>query len=128
MLKANKNPCSSCPYRKDHPSGVWHAVEYEKLRKYDNQEIHGVFLCHQSHVTTETVCKGWLEVHRDSLSVRLAVLDGKIDPADVDVETSVELFESGNAAADHGLSRLLEPSDDASRMVRKLLGRRIGRV
>lgn len=31
-LTPRKTPCASCPYRKDVPSGVWEASEYEKLR------------------------------------------------------------------------------------------------
>ena len=30
-----KNPCGSCPYRKDVPSGVWAVSEYLKLVEYD---------------------------------------------------------------------------------------------
>ena len=30
--EVRSQPCSSCPYRKDVPSGVWAHHEYEKLR------------------------------------------------------------------------------------------------
>ncbi|MGH3734203.1 MAG: DUF6283 family protein [Micromonosporaceae bacterium] len=33
------HPCETCPYRKDAPSGVWAAEEYERLRSYDAQPI-----------------------------------------------------------------------------------------
>jgi hypothetical protein len=44
------NPCGSCPYRRDVPSGVWDAAEYEKLPRYDGpmaDQPARLFLCHQ---------------------------------------------------------------------------------
>lgn len=42
-------PCASCPYRRDVPSGIWAAEEYAKLPAYDAdtpfQPPH-LFLCH----------------------------------------------------------------------------------
>lgn len=45
------SPCSSCPYRRDVPSGLWGANEYAKLRDYDNPtwaQPPGIFQCHQT--------------------------------------------------------------------------------
>lgn len=47
-LTVRTEPCSSCPYRRDVPSGVWHREEYEKLLQYDDStEILPAFMCHQ---------------------------------------------------------------------------------
>lgn len=34
-LTLRDNPCHSCPYRRDVPSGVWATEEYDKLLPYD---------------------------------------------------------------------------------------------
>jgi len=48
----NPHPCSSCPYAKSTPPGVWAEHEYEKLRRFDEgyqfiPEM-STFLCHQA--------------------------------------------------------------------------------
>jgi hypothetical protein len=47
-----RNPCGSCPYRKDVPSGVWETLEYEKLPPYDGETFEQpfeAFFCHQQN-------------------------------------------------------------------------------
>lgn len=47
-----KNPCGSCPYRRDVPSGIWSEEEYDKLPQYDlptGDQPPNVFLCHQQN-------------------------------------------------------------------------------
>ena len=73
-LHLNPNPCDTCPYRKDTPSGIWHESEYKKLPAWDNpMAFAGVFHCHSQTEERQTVCRGWLEVHHDNLQVRLCV-------------------------------------------------------
>lgn len=69
------SPCSSCPYRRDTPLGIWEREEYEKLPPYDNGDaILPTFHCHQENATgIPTACREWVAVHGfDSIAIRLA--------------------------------------------------------
>src|SRR5438094_1575 len=67
-----QNPCTSCPYRRDTPPGIWHREEYNKLPAWDDERaLKGLFLCHQNE---KAICRGWLEVHWNNWSVRLATM------------------------------------------------------
>jgi len=120
-----KKPCPSCPYRCDVPSGVWADEEYEKLPVFDDPNASpAVFYCHQQ---TGHLCAGWVGVHdmENMIGIRLAALDGRLTPDDVeavlDYTTDVPLFESGAAAAAHGMDQLATPDTEATRLIRKLL-------
>lgn len=121
MSGVRSQPCSSCPYRRDVPSGVWATSEYEKLRPYDNEtgdQPFGFFAC---HATPEHLCHGWVAVHmnrgheHELLALRLRGYMGDVP------EASDALFDSGNEAADHGQADIEEPSDEALAAVDKLL-------
>lgn len=127
-LVVPKNPCSSCPYRRDHPSGVWAHNEYEKLRGYADSTEFAAFHCHQENATGEdTVCRGWLSVECESVAARLAVLDGKVTDEERYAEVTVELYDTGAEAADAGQEAIEEPDPDAVRMVDRLLRKGAGR-
>ena len=121
------NPCPSCPYRRDCPSGVWAAEEYDKLPSYDGpiheQAMAGgtaPFGCHQAD---GHLCSGWV-AHRDPaelLAVRLGLLNGSVDPATLDYTTDVPLFGSGAEAAAHGKRDIDAPSAAARDTVRKVV-------
>lgn len=123
------NPCGSCPYRKDVPSGVWEGNEYDKLPEYDeptgNQPI-GVFLCHQQD---GRVCAGWAGCHdmNENLAIRISASTGLMDEdtfeAILSYETSVPLWDSGSEAASHGYEQLYDPDPDAQRVIDKLKGK-----
>jgi len=126
-------PCRSCPYRKDVPSGVWSADEYTKLPRYDGDTAYQdptVFQCHQQD---GRLCAGWVGCHDmiESLGLRFAILAGDIRSEDVDAildyETDVPLFETGAAAARHGLARIKDP-DISARKLAAQLGRKIART
>jgi hypothetical protein len=127
-----KNPCGSCPYRQDVPSGVWHAEEYAKLPPFDNDTASqpmGLFLCHQQD---GRICAGWAGCHDMSrtLSVRLAASmghlpDGVLD-ALLDYSTEVPLWSSGAEAAAHGLAEVEAPSREALRKIDKLVAKGLG--
>jgi hypothetical protein len=113
-------PCSSCPYRRDVPSGVWSRDEYEKLRDYDNptgEQPFAVFAC---HATPEHYCHGWAVVHT-SRGHEFDLLALRLHGSPPIPEAAVPLFDSGNDAADHGQADLEDPSDDATEVVEKLL-------
>lgn len=119
-----KSPCASCPYRRDVPSGVWAATEYDKLTGYDlptGEQPQGVFMCHQGG---GEVCAGWAAVHgnRENLALRLApAADRDIDvPAVLDYESPVPLFSSSAEAAEHGKRDVEEPDAEALSAVRKI--------
>lgn len=119
-----KNPCASCPFRKNVPSGIWDKSEYEKLPAYDG-EMHeqtntAVFMCHQND--DGSACSGWL-AHRDPedmLAVRLGVMHDQLDPSCLDYTTDVPLFESGAAAARHGMKDIESPSEAAIAVMDKI--------
>lgn len=131
MSKApKKHPCPSCPYRKDVPSGVWAEEEYVKLYGYDLDtpfQPPGAFYC---HLSDGRLCSGWVGCHdmNESLGLRLAAMMGHLSEADVkaalDYSSPVELFESGEAAADHGRHEITTPSPAARLVVDKLTSRR----
>jgi hypothetical protein len=39
ILKCGNSPCSSCPYKRDTPPGIWAEHEYEKLPAYDGSTL-----------------------------------------------------------------------------------------
>lgn len=126
LPKPRRAPCGTCPYRRDVPSGIWHASEYAKLPGYDGETgeqlakgARGLFFCHQS---TGEVCAGWVGCHdtRHLLALRLH----PVDRSTFDYESPVPLFASGAEAAAHGVARIEEPDDRASIAIRKLGARR----
>ena len=134
-----KSPCSSCPYRKDVPAGVWHKSEYEKLPAYDDGPqgqkslIVGVFLCHQTpeikpKVGTDTVCRGWLTVHSEGVAARLAVMNGQITPEQMYAEVAEPLYASGAEAAAAGIKGIKRPNKKARKIIDRLAkaGRQTG--
>lgn len=117
-----EHPCSSCPYRRDTPSGIWAREEYEKLRDYDDNHAFGVFLCHHSpSMDRNAVCRGWLVVHADSVAVRLAVSDGVIRREDHYRPCDTPLYKSGNQAANAGIKGIKRPNKKARTAIAKLV-------
>ena len=121
--------CSTCPYRRDTEPGIWAPEEYEKLRAFDRElsedlDALRTFNCHQSKVTGKpTVCRGWLSVHQNGVGVRLAVMNGSIDPEDVPLEPEDLYYATGNEAAEAGLAGVPEPSDKATGHMDRLMAR-----
>jgi hypothetical protein len=104
------------------PSGIWHAEEYEKLPRYDEELIAQpvqAFYCHQGD---NHVCSGWLGYHdpAELLAVRIGISAGRLDPSVIDYTTDVPLFESGAEAAEHGMQDIEFPSGRAQRAIEKI--------
>lgn len=127
-----KNPCGSCPYRKDVPSGLWAEEEYVKLPPYDNdtpEQPMAAFFCHQQD---GRLCAGWVGCHdmRNNLGLRIAASMHAISIEDfqaaLDYTTDVPLHESGAAACEHGLANIADPDPKAQRAIDKLT-RKLGR-
>jgi Family of unknown function (DUF6283) len=133
MTKIRPEPCSSCPYRRDVPSGLWAWSEYEKLRDYDRptaEQPSAVFAC---HATPEAYCNGWALAHNnrgpdpmnplsvhpyDLFALRWAESRGDWDGVMPDSKTP--LFASGSEAADHGQRDIDRPSPEAIEAVARL--------
>lgn len=122
----SKNPCGSCPYRRDVPSGGWAPEEYAKLPAYDSDTPYqpaAAFFCHQQN---GRLCAGWVGCHdmHDNLALRMASLMGVIDIASAEAalsyETSVPLFDSGTDAMLHGLADVETPGEKAQKVVARL--------
>ena|ERR1035441_6863319 len=123
MKEPAQNPCGSCPYRKDVPSGVWAREEYLKLPAYDletGEQPTAIFLCHQQ---TGRPCAGWCGTHdmNHSLAMRFAAMSRgtsreTID-AILDYQTDVPLFSSGAEACQHGLKGIRRPSEKAKGLI-----------
>jgi len=120
MTDVRSQPCSACPYRRDVPSGLWAAHEYDKLRDYDKptpEQPWQVFMC---HATPEHYCHGWAVVHtsrgndRDLLALRV---HGYPEIP----EAGVPLFACGNDAADWGQADINDPSDEAKDTMQRLV-------
>lgn len=121
-----KNPCGSCPYRRDVPAGVWAEEEYAKLPPYDEEtasQPHRLFLCHQQD---GSICAGWAGCHDmdSNLAARIAAathhIDASVHDALLDYTTEVPLFASGAEAAAHGRSGIEEPDEKARRTIDKV--------
>lgn len=117
-----KNPCGSCPYRQDVPSGLWHPDEYARLIQYDRptaEQPTRMFGCHQGD---DSLCSGWAGTHDmdTNMSIRIGLLDGRLSSEDfrktVDYESPVPLFASGMEAAVHGLKEIANPGERADAM------------
>lgn len=121
-----KEPCSSCPYRQDVPSGVWAEETYDKLVPYDaptGDQPGGAFACHS---TPDHECHGWAVTHSNRghayelLALRIMEADGE----EVRIpEPGVPMFSSGTEAAEHGKRDIEHPSEEALAMVEKLTGK-----
>jgi hypothetical protein len=125
-MDVRKESCQVCPYRRDVPSGVWAAVEYEKLAEYDRetaQQPPSFFGC---HATPEHICHGWAVVHgrqgpgHELLGLRLLAAIGEWDMSNEIPPEGTPLFSSGGEACEHGKRDIENPSPEALRAVRRL--------
>jgi hypothetical protein len=123
-MKPPKVPCGSCPYRKDVPAGIWAADEYAKLPDYDGetwQQPPQIFMCHQRD---GCICGGWLMTHDRDHLLALRLHGRKLDPSVWDYQPDVPVFESGAAAAMHGISGIENPTSEAQRKIAGLVRQR----
>jgi hypothetical protein len=133
ILTCARAPCRSCPYRRDVPSGVWAADEYDKLPGYDGTMADqitagaaGLFMCHQQD---GKLCAGWVGCHGPDNLAALRLLDLNSDRTTVDpsvwtYESPVPLFASGAAAQAHGKRAIRRPGKAAVRTIGRLMRKR----
>lgn len=125
MITVRKTPCPSCPYRRDVPSGIWDAGEYDKLPGYDGDipdqlaaRAFGLFRCHQR---TGELCAGWVGCHDMSSTLAVRLHFGRLDAAVLEYESPVPLFASGAEAAEHGKRDLVKPDAAARAKIGQLI-------
>lgn len=127
MIAPPKVPCGSCPYRKDVPPGIWAREEYQKLPLYDAEtwaQPPGLFMCHQKD---GCLCGGWLAAHDRDHLLALRVAGHRLAPEVWDYAPGVPVFESGAAAAAHGIAGIDNPTPEAQRKIAGLMRQREGR-
>lgn len=121
-------PCKSCPYRRDAPSGFWHPDEYAKLPAYDgeilDQVVNGgtsLFFCHQ---LDGRLCAGWVACHGTDHTLAFRLHGGRVDPSVFDATFETPVFSSGAEAAAHGMRDVAKPSEAAARLMDRLARKR----
>lgn len=123
-------PCTSCPYRRDVPSGIWAPTEYAKLIAYDADtalQPPNLFLCHQRAQDDEAarLCAGWVGCHgAELLALRLALHRGQVAAEVMEYTSPVPLFTSGAEAAIHGVRDHYAPGRRARTAIGKVAARR----
>lgn len=87
-LRRVHRPCDECPWRRDTLPGKFPACRYDALRETSGRRGAEaplgapMFACHKSPEGEERACAGWLAVvGAEHLSVRLAVVMGRLDPS-----------------------------------------------
>lgn len=124
-LTVAKRPCGSCPYRKDVPSGVWAAHEYDKLEAYDGeiweQVLRGALGRFDCHQRDGHLCAGWVACHGPHNLVALRMQAGKVHRDVWSYQTDVPVWGSGAEAKAHGMAQYEKPPAEASRLQQKLL-------
>lgn len=124
-MRPRERPCSSCPYRRGVPSGIWSADEYDLLPLFDGatgeQALAGAFHPLQCHQADGQLCAGWTGCHdmAENLAIRLHAAELDI-PAILDYLCPVPLFSSGAEAAEHGKRDIEDPSPAARAVIAKL--------
>jgi len=132
MPDIRKESCTACPYRRDVPSGVWAASEYEKLAEYDRETFDQPLAAFYCHATPEVYCHGWAVVGekvnerdhgRDLFALRLAGLQGHFNRQDPMPQEGAPLFDSHTEACEHGKRDIEHPSQEALDTVARLQGK-----
>lgn len=75
---STREPCSTCPYRKDAPLGRWHRSEFEAVAASEASQFGAMFGCHETRKRDPQVCGGWLvdQARRNvpNLNLRVAAI------------------------------------------------------
>lgn len=126
-MRANPNPCNSCPYRKDTPLAIWDKEEYEKLPDYDAETFTqpiAPFLCHHTEGGGETLCRGWVDVHNyELLALRMLAVQRRLGPEFKIGTSTVELYGSGVEVLVANLEAMESPNEEAKRKIASLVKR-----
>lgn len=99
MSNTKRRPCSTCPYLKSTPVGVWDQYEYDKLVAQDH-EFGSIFGCHLSESPKNaTTCIGWLIDQKrrgiPNMKLRLRLMTDAIERKVFEgVDKSADTYES----------------------------------
>ncbi len=111
MVWDRTTPCTSCPYRRDAPRGLWHATEFVNLMQHDGDLFGAMFGCHEFNKRPpeeHRPCAGWLldQKKRGVPSIRLRMTLSsnpkalacfeKADPAGLPLFDSIEEMVAAN--------------------------------
>lgn len=86
---AVRKPCNNCPWRRDAEPGYWDPDHFRDIWSNCQDDGLSVMLCHKATALPEAergdlVCQGWARVMGyEAIGVRIAVLSGRLDPAEV---------------------------------------------
>lgn len=62
-----REPCGSCPYRRDAKLGLWHPDEFDNLVSTERSQMGSLFGCHATRKLADpSVCAGWLIMQREN--------------------------------------------------------------
>ena len=96
-----REPCKSCPYRRDAPLNLWSNEEFEDLLASERTQKGTTYGCHEYGKRREQaqVCVGWLLNQREnnvpSMMLRLALMTNNAALACYNEDSSpVEMYES----------------------------------
>jgi hypothetical protein len=84
-----------------------------------------LFMCHQND---GCLCGGWLLTHGTDNLLALRMHAGNLDPSVWTYAPDVPVFPSGKAAAEHGVSGVDNPSDEARRKIEGLVRQRCSKL
>lgn len=122
-------PCEACPYRRDAPTGVWDAAEFENVKAQDH-DFGNTFGCHLDATRPKEdwqPCVGWLAdqkrrgVPNIPLRMMLMTTPGAVDVFEAVNENDPKLYASIEemVAANAG-KRFPSRAPKAKRLVAKL--------
>lgn len=97
-----REPCKSCPYRKDAKLGFWSAQEFFNLEVNDARDDPSspIYACHGTvRLPEPTVCAGWLMDQRkrrtDNMQLRITIATNEDALACyLEVDCDAEMFDS----------------------------------
>ncbi|MFC5054347.1 DUF6283 family protein [Saccharothrix xinjiangensis] len=102
-------PCPRCPWRRDAPLNAFPPQVFRDSARTTYDLATHTFGCHGSPRTTPQTCAGFLlRGASDNLTVRMAVLNDRIDPGSI--SSPVELYADYRAMA---IANGVDPSDPA---------------
>jgi hypothetical protein len=122
-----KEPCASCPYRRDAPLQLWAREEFVRLLETDAEPFPGaLYACHGTgKLPQKRVCGGWLLDQKrrgcPSIALRLSLLSD--DTAVVCLETITDgghpLYDSIEDMVDANFPELLHGQTNNRREKRR---------
>ena len=106
---ARKKPCATCPWRKDAEIGAFPPDAYRSSASTAYDGSLTTFSCHESGKDKPATCAGFLLANADNnLAVRMAMIEGTLNPEEIGNPENVALYESYRAMA---IANGVDPND-----------------